>query len=183
MADPIPPPGSWTAVAFIQGPLVEEVGEFLGRVIPVGRGIESIAKVLPLPWLQKLFKKTREATEEQQRQDGKRVIKLHTAISITESWLRGMTGSAEELVDLLHEFIPAPGLEGRGSLADRIAQDLRDHALPQSKPKYILKRPPNTKGANKGFASDWTRRKVGDHRNRITYDDLDYPAPLDTVEK
>ncbi len=91
-----------------------------------------------------------------------------------------MTGTAEELVDLLHEFIPAPGIESKGSLADRIAEDLRNHALPQSKAKYVLKRSVNTKGKNKGFATDWTRRKVGDHRNRISYDDLDYPAPLDS---
>ncbi len=177
-----PPPqlGNWVTIAFIQGPLVEEIGEFLGRVVPVSRGVDAIGKVLPLPWLQKLFKKTKEATETQQKEDGKRVIKLHTAISIVESWLRGMTGTAEELVDLLHEFIPAPGIESKGSLADRIAEDLRNHALPQSKAKYVLKRSVNTKGKNKGFATDWTRRKVGDHRNRISYDDLDYPAPLDS---
>lgn len=176
---PEPIPSGWTGLAFIQGPVVEEIGEFLGRIVPVSRGVDAIAKVLPLPWLQKLFKKTKEATEDQQKQDGKRVIKLHTAISITESWLRGMTGTAEELVDLLHEFVPAPGTEGKGSLADRIAQDMRDHALDQSKKKYILKRPPNKQGKNKGFASDWTRRKVGDHRKRIRYDDIDYPAPID----
>lgn len=174
----IPPFGSWKAVAFIEGPLVEEIGEFLGRVVPVSRGVDAIGKVLPLPWLQKLFKKTREATEEQQKEDGKRVIKLHTAISIVQSWLSGMSGSASELVDLLHEFLPAPGTENRGSLADRIAHDLRIHALPQNKPKYKLVRPPNTRGPDKGKASDWTRRKVGDHRKKISYNDLDYPAEI-----
>jgi hypothetical protein len=174
----IPPLGSWRILGFIEGPLVEEIGEFLGRTVPVGRGVDAITKVLPIPWLQKLFKKTREATETQQKEDGKRVIKLHTAISIVESWLRGMTGTAEEIADLLHEFIPAPGTESKGSLADRIAQDLRDHALPQSKKKYILRREVAKKGPNKGFASDRTRRKVGDHRARISYDDTDYPAPL-----
>lgn len=181
MPEEFPQVGSWTALAFVQGPLVEEIGEFLGRVVPISRGVDAIGKVLPLPWLQKIFKKTREATEEQQKQDGKRVIKLHTAISIVQSWLNGMTGSAEELVDLLHEFVPAPGAERKGSLADRIAQDLRDHALPQNKKRYILRREVTTQRANKGFASDRTRRKVGDHRNRITYDDLDYPAPVENI--
>jgi hypothetical protein len=179
MPEPIPLPGSWQVLGFIEGPLVEEIGEFLGRVVPIQRGVDAIARVLPLPMLQAVFKKTREATEEQQKQDGKRVIKLHTAISIVESWLRGFTGNLEELADLLHEFIPAPGLEGKGSLADRIAQDLRNHALDQTKPKYILRREVNKQGPNKGFASDRTRRKVGDHRKRISYDDIDYPAPIE----
>jgi hypothetical protein len=176
----IPPPqlGSWTFFAFVQGPLVEEIGEFLGKIVPIQRGVDAIGKVMPLPFLQKVFKKTREATETQQKEDGKRVIKLHTAISITESWLRGLTGTGEEIVDLLHEFSPAPGLERKGSLADRIAQDLRDHALPQNKPKYVLERPPNKQGKRKGVVSDWTRRKVGDHRKRIDYGDTDYPAPI-----
>lgn len=172
------PPGNWTFLAFVQGPIVEEIGEFLGRVIPISRGVDGIAKVLPFPMLQKIFKKKKEASEEEQKQDGKRVINLHTAISITESWLRGMTGTLEEVTDFLHEFVPAPGLESSGTLADRIAQDLRDHALSQTKKKYILKREVNKQGENKGFATDWTRRKVGDHRKSISYDDIDYPAPI-----
>jgi len=181
MAEGDPPPlGSWHSLAFVQGPIVEEIGEFLGRVVPLGRGVEAIGKVLPLPWLQKLFKRVREATEEEQREDGKRVIKLHTAIQIVESWLRGLTGSAEELVDLMHEFLPAPGHEGgSNSLVDRIAAEMREKALPQAKKKYILKRPPNKQGPNKGFASDWTRRKVGDHKRHIDYQpDADYPGRL-----
>jgi len=182
MAEPNPFPTvfNWTGFAFVQGPLIEEVGEFLGRLVPINRGVDAILKVLPLPLLQKIFKRTKEASEEQQKQDGKRVITVHAAIQIVESWLTGFTGTAEEIVDFLHEFLPAPGTEGKATLADRIAQDLRDHALGQTKKKYILKREMNTKGKNKGFASDWTRRKVGDHKNRISYQpDPDYPAPLE----
>jgi hypothetical protein len=178
MAEGFPQVTEWVAVSFVQGPLVEEIGEFLGRVVPVSRGVDAITKVLPLPWLQKLFKKTKEATEEQQRQDGKHVIKVNVAIGIVESWLNGLTGTAEELVDIFHEFIPAPGLEGKASLPDRIAQDIRDHALRSDKKKYRLYREPNTRGAHKGLASDRTRRKVGDHQKRISYTDIDYPAPL-----
>lgn len=171
-----PPLGSWISLAFLQGPLVEEIGEFIGRTVPIGRGVDSIGKVLPLPWLQKLFKRTREATEEQMKQDGKRVIKVHTAIEIVESRLRGIAGTVNELADLL-EFLNVIEPEKAISLLDKIAQDLRDSALPQAKKKYILKRSPNKQGRNKGFASDWTRRKVGDHRDRFPYQpDSDYPG-------
>ena len=51
------PPGDWQFLAFIQGPVVEEIGEFLGRVVPISRGVDAIGRVLPLPLLQKVFKK------------------------------------------------------------------------------------------------------------------------------
>lgn len=172
-----PPLGSWRVVALIEGPLIEEIGEFLGRVVPVSRGVDAIGRVLPFPWLQRLFKRTREATDQQQKEDGKRVIKVHTAIQIVVDNLNGLAGTVNELADLLKDFnLINP--EKRFSVVDKIADELRKHALGQNKKKYILKRPPNKQGPNKGFASDWTRRKVGDHHHHPIVQDVDYPAPL-----
>jgi hypothetical protein len=179
MAEGEPPPlGSWTSLAFIQGPLVEEIGLYLGRVVPIGRGVEAIGKVLPLPWLQALFKKTQEATKDQMKEDGKHVIKVVEAIQIVESWLNGLTGTVQELADLLQDFTP-PIRDKRTSLLDRIAQDLRNHALKQTKKKYKLLRPPLLIGPNKNrFAVDWTRRKVGDHHESHFDEDPNYPGPV-----
>jgi hypothetical protein len=149
-----PPLGSWTALAFLQGPLVEEIGEFIGRVVPVSRGVDAIGKVLPLPWLQRIFKKQKEDTEQQKKEDGKHVIKVSVAIEIVESWLGGMTGTAQEIVDLLHQFLPAPGTEGRGGLVDEISAEIRLRALTHTRRKRINKRFPN----RKGYVSDRTRR-------------------------
>lgn len=180
------PPPVYGFIGFIEGPLIETVGEFAGRVIPIAEdGVEGIGKALPWPWLQKLFKRTKKGTQQQQKEDGKRVITVHEAIAIVEDHLNGIVATAEEFADVVRKAaaLPVPTGENTSTLLTRIADEMRKKALQQSKPKNNFFPDQKKKGKNKGKVVDRTRRKVGDHKKKTNYlDDADYPAPVHVIE-
>ncbi len=129
--------GQNRGIAFIEGPLVEAAGEFLGRLNPLGRGLDAILRVLPLPALQAALKKQKERTKQQDAQDGTNVLKVRDAIKIVEDELTGFVGGINEIGDFVSPFLPQPGGSGAISLVDRISERIREKALQKGNSRVI----------------------------------------------
>ena len=149
--------------------MLEEIGEFVGRLVPVGRGVDAIGKVLPIPALQAALRRTKELTERQKKQDGTRVVKVSDVISIIDSELRGFQGGINEIGDFLTPFLPPLGPDAV-SVVDRIEKRVRDAALGQKNPRMsgkFLEHPvKETKVGHSGEDNQWKQGFGSGHTYR-----------------
>ncbi len=170
MAEGHPPPlGSWNFIGFVEGPIVEEIGEFLGRVTPIGRGVDGIIKILPLPALQAALKKKKQQEKAREKQDGWRVLKVKDAIDIIDEELTGFAGSVNEIGDFVAPFLPSPGDPNALSLRERLVKKIRDAALFQGNNRLTgrwIERP-HFDGTDGQGGLKWSQGKIyNGHTNR-----------------
>lgn len=138
-------------LGLIDGPVLEGATDLVSGVIQLANGTSWGAKCAPLSILSKLFGKPKsdpDLTDEQKKEDGKKVIKVSDAVKIVKDALDGLGGTASEFADVIRGAMGAPA-SGSGSasinISHQIAIQLRAKALQQKNPEHSADGPHRTR--------------------------------------